>query len=111
MIIQFAGQARWLRLPSLSDCKNFCGKLGLPSGDAAAMSFDPLSGRGLCKALETGQLAARTITGDGVMGLAAYARWSEELWVSFVKLNVGSTIRWKEDGTTNLFGTKWWLPR
>jgi flavin-dependent dehydrogenase len=61
----------------------FAGEGWLAAGDAA-MSFDPLSGAGICKALETAERVADAIEKGGPSGVASYAEWSEERWREYI---------------------------
>src|SRR5262249_28097564 len=56
----------------------------LPIGDAA-MSFDPLSGQGILKALLSGIKAAEVATKCPTSSVHAFTMWSEELWKHYTK--------------------------
>ena len=64
--------------------QHFCGKGWLAVGDAA-MSFDPLSGQGILKAMQSGLKAAEVVLHDTAAYLKSYSEWSEAMWTEFVE--------------------------
>lgn len=73
----------------------------LLAGDAA-MTWDPLSGQGICKALESGMRAGRAIDqaldGDGG-GLADYAHWTRARFADYLRASAryyGAERRWPQ---------------
>lgn len=62
--------------------KQFSGDGWLAVGDAA-MSFDPLSGQGILKAMQSGIKAAEVTTGIIEAALSSFALSNEHLWANF----------------------------
>lgn len=62
----------------------FSGNGWLAIGDAA-MSFDPLSGQGILKAVESGIKAAEVVKGRSEQGRADFDRWNEAIWKQFAQ--------------------------
>jgi flavin-dependent dehydrogenase len=60
----------------------------LAVGDAA-MSFDPLSGYGLLKAMESGQMAADALATGASASHAAFDQWNARVWTQFLTLRSG----------------------
>ncbi|MFM0351107.1 FAD-dependent oxidoreductase [Paraburkholderia sp. RL17-347-BIC-D] len=61
----------------------FFGDAWVAVGDAA-VSFDPLSGQGMLRAIEAGVMAADALAA-GSGGLESYAVWVASVWKSYVK--------------------------
>jgi len=64
--------------------QHFSGEGWVAVGDAA-MSFDPLSGRGILSAMQSGTRAAQMVVGDCGLSRAKMERWYERLWEEFFK--------------------------
>jgi flavin-dependent dehydrogenase len=62
----------------------FSGEGWLAAGDAA-MSFDPLSGQGIIKAMRSGVDAAQALVAGDATALASYEKLNEEAWKQFVE--------------------------
>ena len=64
--------------------ERFSGDGWLAVGDAA-MSFDPLSGQGILKAMQSGMMAAEVVANGTPESQAGFDRWNEQLWSQFSK--------------------------
>jgi len=62
--------------------KQFLGEGWLAIGDAA-MSFDPLSGQGILKAMQSGLKAAEFVVANSIANLVFFEEWSENGWLQF----------------------------
>jgi len=63
--------------------EQFCGDGWLAVGDAT-LSFDPLSGQGMLKALLSAQRAAQAIAAGGSEALETYAHWNANIWEQYL---------------------------
>jgi flavin-dependent dehydrogenase len=64
--------------------EQFSGDGWLAIGDAA-MSFDPLSGQGILKAMQLGIKAAEVVTGKSLESRASFDQWNEATWNQFAQ--------------------------
>lgn len=62
----------------------FCGEGWTAIGDAA-MSFDPLSGQGILKAMRSGRESALALARTDRSSPEVYSHWSEDLWDAFLR--------------------------
>lgn len=60
----------------------FSGEGWLAIGDAA-MSFDPLSGQGILKAMQSGMKASEVVINGTSDGRAGFGHWNAELWENY----------------------------
>jgi flavin-dependent dehydrogenase len=76
-------------LPQLTSAHS--GRLDQFSGDGwlaigdAAMSFDPLSGQGILKAMQSGMKAADAVIGKSREARADFEHWNETMWNHFAQ--------------------------
>ena len=76
-------------LPQLTSAHS--GRLDQFSGDGwlaigdAAMSFDPLSGQGILKAMQSGMKAAKVVIGKSPESRADFDQWNKTMWNHFAQ--------------------------
>jgi flavin-dependent dehydrogenase len=88
------------RLTKFSGSTSANGCAWLAVGDAA-MSFDPLSGQGLLRALQSGALAAEVIANRSAAALSQFNEKNETLWRQYAAGRLGYYAierRWRGRG-------------